>query len=145
MRNDTMLFYTDDDREDLDFFMMSLNKIDAGYYTEKQINCLDFSWKRNNTPTTPYITLDINIPQISVPNVLIKLRKSENLKFLPTVTLSTANYGATIKKNRILGASFCRIQSYIFKQFNRSVAYALAIKPIAFAPDNKILYTTISL
>ncbi|MXN92416.1 response regulator [Flavobacterium sp. Sd200] len=143
MKKDLTIFYTDDDHDDLEFFVEIVNEISESYNVITQSNGNELIHALDNPPPTPYVIfLDINMPGINGLEVLQKVRESNSSNVLPIIMFSTSNDEAIIEKSRNLGASYYMPKSGIFDQLKKSIEHALSINWDIFKPtQHNFVYT----
>lgn len=138
MKNEFTIFYTDDDEEDLSFFMEIIELIDDEATVVTQKNGQELLRALSNPPPTPNIVfLDINLPGMNGFEILKKLRALGSHKDLPVVMLSTSNDKEAIQKSRELGASYYVTKSPAFGSLKKSIEHALKINWGTFSPNEK--------
>lgn len=137
-----VVFYTDDDQDDLDTFKDVISDIDretelhTHNHADKLLHALE------NPPPTPHIIfLDLNMPGKNGFDVLKELRASENFKDLPIVVLSTSIDSASIDNSRELGASYYIPKANDYTLLKASVVHALNINWDTFTANaNNFVY-----
>lgn len=133
------IFYTDDDREDLEFFREATESIDMKIDLITLDNgqaLLDILY---NPPPQPHlIFLDINMPGLNGLDVLETVRNSEKLSALPVIMFTTSNDQVIIDKSLKLGANFFVQKSINFPSLKKSIEHAMKIDWSTFktTPDN---------
>lgn len=138
MKNEFTIFYTDDDQEDLDFFMDVIEMIDADLNVVTQRNGRQLLEALENPPPTPHIIfLDINLPGMNGLEILKRVRAIGSHKELPVVMLSTSNDEDVIQKSMELGASYYVTKSGAFDKLKKSIDHALNINWGTFTPNEK--------
>lgn len=135
------IFYTDDDRDDIELF------VDAVAYADKEVNVFthldgrDMIHLLNNDPKDPSLVfLDWNMPGKSGADVLKELRSSEKIKKIPVAILSTSGNKEDIAEARRLGANYFITKPVKFKELVKVVEHCLAIDWNTFRPDEKEFY-----
>ncbi len=139
---DLVVFYADDDRDDLDTFVDVMDDLLRGsdVYThdggEKLLHAL-----RNPPPTPGIIFLDLNMPGMSGYDVLKEIKESEELKNYPVVVLSTSSDEKTIANCHLLGANYYIPKANDYFLLKDSIDYALRMDWSTFIPDiNEFVY-----
>ena len=121
-----IVFYTDDDLEDLEFFREATESIDLSVELvtlnsgEALLNVL-----RNPPPKPHLIFLDVNMPGLTGFDVLEKVRNTGNFQELPVIMFTTSNDQVIIDRSLSLGASFFVQKSGNFPNLKKSIEYAL--------------------
>lgn len=143
MNSGLTIFYTDDDRDDLEFFREIVDMIDDSVEVVTLRDGQELMNALHNPPPTPHcIFLDINMPGMNGFEALKQVRKSEQHKELPIVMFSTSGDNGTIQKSRELGASLFVQKSGMFDQLKRSIEHALNINWATFrANEQNFAYT----
>ncbi len=143
MKNECTIFYTDDDQDDLEFFMEIIETLDANINVVTQNSGNQLIHALENPPPHPTIVfLDINMPGMTGLETLKKVRESEKHHNIPVIMLSTSSDEDAIKQSRELGASYYVTKSGIFDQLKKSIEHALQINWGSFIPNEKnFVYT----
>lgn len=143
MNHEFIIFYTDDDQDDIEFFREIISSFNKSYTLVTQNNGDQLLYALNNPPPHPHlIFLDINMPGLNGLEVLKKIRESENAENVPVIMLSTSGDINTINKSRELGANYYVQKSNIFDQLKKSIEHALSINWGSFVPtENNFIYT----
>lgn len=144
MNSGLTIFYTDDDREDLEFFKEIVDMIDESVDVVALRDGHALMKALHNPPPTPHcVFLDINMPGMNGFETLRQVRNSEQHKELPIVMFSTSGDDTAIERSRELGANLYVQKSGIFEQLKRSIEHTLSINWATFkANDNNFVYTT---
>lgn len=133
-----IIFYTDDDLEDLDFFREIVDSLGEQYDVVTQNNGEQLLHALENPPPHPYlIFLDINMPGMNGLETLKKVRENDRLKLMPVVMISTSNDTAIIEKARLYGATYYLIKSGDFDKLKNSIKHVLSINWGSFIPTDK--------
>lgn len=133
MKSEFTIFYTDDDKDDLQFFTEIVDEINVNYNVVTQNNGQQLLDALDNPPPTPYmIFLDINMPGMNGLETLQKIR--ENNVNTPIVMFSTSNDDTIIEQSRNLGANFYVTKSSMFDELKKSIERTLAIDWRSFIP-----------
>ena len=143
MKNECTIFYTDDDQDDLEFFMEIIETLDANINVVTQNSGNQLIHALENPPPHPTIVfLDINMPGMTGLETLKKVRESEKHHNIPVIMLSTSSDEDAIKQSRELGASYYVTKSGIFDHLKKSIEHALQINWGSFIPNEKnFVYT----
>lgn len=130
------IFYTDDDKEDLDFFREATESIDQSIEVVTLGGSSQLLHVIDNPPPHPHILfLDLNMPGLNGFDVLEILRSKDVSQHLPIVIFSTSNDEELIRKSRELGANFYVPKSVSFESLRRSIAHAINIDWTNFIPN----------
>lgn len=131
-----MVFYADDDVDDLEFFtdivMNFGRKVLTFGYGEDLIHQL-----KNPPPTAGIIFLDINMPRRSGLDILSEIRAAERWKDLPVVMLSTSDSIENIRESKLLGANFYIQKSSEMSKLTKAIKHAISIDWKSFKPSDK--------
>jgi CheY-like chemotaxis protein len=138
MKDEFTIFYTDDDQDDLEFFMEIVENINANVTVVTQKNGQQLLNALDNPPPSPcLIFLDINMPGMTGLETLKIVRESGKHTNLPIIMFSTSNDQSTIQKSMELGASYYLPKSSIFEHLKQSIEHALRINWGSFIPNEK--------
>lgn len=104
MKNDQVLFYVDDDGDDLKFFGEAASELD---FEVKLFNSGEklMSALKNPKANPSVVFVDLNMPGKSGYEVIAEMRESKRWKDLPAVVLTTASDSYSVEKSRVAGAS----------------------------------------
>jgi CheY-like chemotaxis protein len=134
--DDLVVFYADDDRDDLDTFRDVVGELDynLSVYThdsaDKLLDAL------NNPPPLPgVIFLDLNMPGKNGFEVLEEMKQDDDLKHLPVVVFSTSSDEKTIAQCKLLGANYYIPKASDYFVLKNSINHALQIDWASFKPD----------
>ncbi len=132
------IFYTDDDKEDLDFFREATESIDQNIEVVTLGGSSQLLHIIDNPPPHPHILfLDLNMPGLNGFDVLEILRSKDASQYLPIVIFSTSNDEELIRKSRELGANFYVPKSVSFESLRRSIEHAINIDWTNFIPNQQ--------
>lgn len=121
-----IIFYVDDDRDDLDLFQQVVENLgETVVLFELGSNLLKAM--HNPPPQASLVFLDLNMPVMSGFEVLETLKKEPALKDIPVIVLSTAQDQVTIDRCKQLGASFYICKPSSPKEMLDAVQYVLQI------------------
>lgn len=138
MKKELTIFYTDDDAEDLEFFMEVTSALGDHLNIITQNNGKKLLHDLENPPPNPHIVfLDLNMPGFSGFDVLEHLRNSEEYKHLPIVIFSTSSDEQTITKSRELGASYYVPKPTDFSLLKKTIQHTLNINWDTFKPSKE--------
>lgn len=136
MINEFTIFYTDDDAEDLEFFIEASNSLGKHLNIVTQNSGVKLLEDLKNPPPNPHIIfLDLNMPGLSGFDVLETLGKNGNLKKFPIIVFSTSSDESIIKKSRELGASYYISKPTDFSVLKKTIQHALTINWSTFIPN----------
>lgn len=142
MNTDLTIFYADDDSEDLDFFKDITDSIQGvTLYTHTRGDAL-IDALQNPPPSPQIIFLDLNMPGKTGFDVLSELKANQTLKDIPVVIFSTSNDERTVAKSLELGASFYLPKLESFREYRKSIEFALAIDWKTFKPTPQNFFYT---
>ncbi|MBZ4044309.1 response regulator [Flavobacterium hibisci] len=133
--NDMIIFYTDDDEDDLSIFADAVEslqkKIILQTYTggEKLLSAI-----YNPPPVPSIVFLDLNMPGKNGFDVLSELRNSDFKINIPIIIFSTSNEPGIIEKCRVLGANLFITKPVLMKDIVKSINHALEIDWENFVP-----------
>lgn len=138
MKKEFTIFYTDDDAEDLEFFMEVTSAMGDHLNIVTQNNGQKLLQDLKNPPPNPHILfLDLNMPGFSGFDVLEQLRSSDEYKNLPIVIFSTSNDEQIIAKSRELGASYYISKPTDFSILKKTIQHTLNINWNTFKPSKE--------
>jgi len=137
-----VIFYTDDDRDDLDTFKDAMSEIDGNAELHTMDGGDELIHALDNPPPKPHIVfLDLNMPGKNGFEVLQELRLSRDLRHLPIVVLSTSTDETSISQSMLLGANFYITKPSDYAQLKASVSHAINIDWSTFVPNtNNFVY-----
>ncbi|RZJ73682.1 response regulator [Flavobacterium sp.] len=119
-----MIFYADDDLDDLDFFTEAASMLGRKVKTFTLGDDL-IDQLKNPPPKAAIIFLDINMPKKSGLQILKEIRSAELWNKLPIVMLSTAKEQAMIESSKGSGANLFITKSANFEKFTQNLKRAL--------------------
>lgn len=133
--NDFIIFYTDDDEDDLNIFADAVELLPKKIQL-KTYNCGDKLLKAiHNPPPTPnLIFLDLNMPGKNGFDVLLELRNSKTNHDIPVIIFSTSSEPAIIEKCRLLRANYFITKPVLMRDIIKSIEYALEVDWSEFVP-----------
>lgn len=142
MEEKLIIFYTDDDEDDLEFFKKAIQSINSDYTVMTYTNGNQLLNALDNPPPNPYLLfLDINMPGMNGIQLLEAIRKSEKHGQLPVVMFSTTQDELVVQKTKELGANYYLPKAANFTKLKESIEHALKINWEKFTPDsNNFLY-----
>lgn len=132
----TIIFYADDDVDDLEFFIDALEeKRDSVFLFElgdKMLYAL-----RNPPPSPSIIFLDLNMPVISGFDILREINLSPAFKDTPVLILTTSVNPNDITKARELGARMYIRKPTSLLELRKVINHVLGIDWENFNPSEK--------
>lgn len=105
MQEHPILFYTDDDEDDLFVFESIAKELIASTYLFSDGDTL-LSRLNNPPPKPSLVFVDLNMPTKSGYEIMDEMKSSKKLKGIPIIILSTAGDSFSIEKCRQAGASY---------------------------------------
>jgi len=137
MKDSITIFYADDDHDDIELFTEAIDLIDRPTVLYTHDNGENLLKAVNNPPPTPHIIfLDLNMPGKNGFDVLKELKTSKDHSNIPVVVFSTSSDNTSISKSMALGANFFVTKMGAFKDFKKSIEFALSINWSNFKPAN---------
>lgn len=135
-----MIFYTDDDRDDLDLFTDIVTDLGSEVLTFEYGDDLMHQLE-NPPPTAGILFLDINMPKRSGFEILSEIRSEKKWQDLPIVMLTTSASPENIRKSRDLGANYYIAKTADLAKLAESIQYALSIDWKIFNPSEQDFYS----
>jgi len=129
-----MIFYADDDLDDLDLFTDIVKELGSEVLTFEYGDDLMHQLE-NPPPAAGILFLDINMPKRSGFEILSEIRSEKKWQDLPIVMFTTSSSPENISKSRDLGANFYIAKTYDLAKLKKSIQYALTIDWKAFNPS----------
>ncbi len=121
-----VVFYIDDDSDDLDIFGEAAKELGAVTYLFQDPHKLQHVL--DNPPPTPTILfIDLNMPVKSGYEIIREIKTSEKLREIPLVIFSTADDFHSIQKSRDLGASYYICKPTSFNKLKGVISETLKI------------------
>ncbi len=133
--NKLIVFYTDDDPEDLEIFCDIIDElqVNVAVYTMAKAEAL-FDKLQHPPPVAQILFLDINMPGTNGFEVLQQLRADKQFATLPVIMFSTSDDPVTIERSRKLGASYFVPKSSDFTRLKNSIAHVIGIDWSSYDP-----------
>lgn len=136
----TLIFYADDDVDDLDFFKEVIDEINEPVFLfehgEKLLHSL-----RNPPPNASVIFLDLNMPVKSGFDVLHEIKTTPAISNIPVVILTTSSNPNDISQCKKLGARLYIRKPSSINALKKAIRYVLAINWEEFTPsDQEFVY-----
>lgn len=136
--NDLLIFYTDDDEDDLSLFADAVESLSRDIILqtysggEKLLNAIAHS------PPKPYVLfLDLNMPGKNGFDVLTELKGSQENNDIPIIIFSTSNEPSIIEKCLVLGANLFITKPVLMRDIIRAIEHSLSVNWKEFVPDQK--------
>lgn len=129
-----MIFYADDDTDDLDFFEQIATDLDLEVLTFQDGESL-LAQLKNPPPVAGIVFLDINMPRLSGIEVLKKIRSSPAWGRLPVVMFSTSSQEEQVNRCFHAGANLYIVKSPNLESLKKSVQVALDTDWKRFTPS----------
>lgn len=136
--NDLLIFYTDDDEDDLSLFSDAVDTLSKDIILktfsggEKLLNAISDSSQKPNM-----IFLDLNMPGKNGFDVLKELKGSTENNDIPIIVFSTSNEPSIIEKCMDLGANFFITKPVLMKEIVRAIEFSINVNWKEFIPDRK--------
>ncbi|RZJ34570.1 MAG: response regulator [Flavobacterium sp.] len=119
-----MIFYADDDVEDLDLFTEIAQDLNQELMTFKSGTAL--LEKLDSPPPSPTIIfLDINMPGYTGLDILKIIRSKEHWKKMPVVMFSTSSSDSNIEASLELGATYYLPKNPDFTELVKEIKFVL--------------------
>ena len=135
MKTAPILFYVDDDADDLMIFEIAAEAVGATASLFADGDLLLHSL--NHPPPIPSVVfVDLNMPRISGYDIIREMKASDRLKDIPIVILSTASDALNIRKSRNMGANYYITKPTSLENLKRAIAHTLKIDWATFAPSD---------
>lgn len=135
--NDYVIFYADDDADDLDFFRDVTDSLTGNIQLHTHNNVDSLLGALQCPPPIPQVIfLDLNMPGKNGFDALEELKKNLHLKDIPVVIFSTSSDEHSINKSLDMGASFYVTKSTTFATLKKSIEYTLGINWKTFEPSS---------
>ena len=136
MQEKLIIYYTDDDTDDLEMFDQAARAVKVEAKTFQ--NGKELIDAVNNPPPKPAIIfVDLNMPIMSGYDVIKKLKSLDDYADVPIVVLSTANDPATILKSRQAGADYYITKPTSFAKLKSAIEFTIDMKWRTFKPSEK--------
>jgi CheY-like chemotaxis protein len=129
-----MIFYADDDLDDLDLFTEIVKELGRNVLTFEYGDDLMYQLE-NPPPVAGILFLDINMPKRSGFEILSEIRSEKKWQDLPIVMFTTSSSPENIQKSRDLGANYYIAKTYDLNKLKKSIQHALSIDWKAFNPS----------
>lgn len=136
--NDLLIFYTDDDDDDLSLFSDAVDSLSKDIILqtfsggEKLLSAISQS-----PPKPNMIFLDLNMPGKNGFDVLKELKGSEENNDIPIIVFSTSNEPSIIERCMVLGANYFITKPVLMRKIIKAIEHSLNINWKEFIPDRK--------
>lgn len=132
-----VIFYADDDKDDLDFFRDVTDSLTGKIQLFTHTNVDSLLGALQKPPPIPQVIfLDLNMPGKNGFDALQELKKNLDLKDIPVVIFSTSSDEHSVSKSLDMGASFYVTKSTTFATLKKSIEYTLGINWQTFEPSS---------
>ncbi len=137
------IYYTDDDRDDIEFFREAVGLIDAQLVLHTHTSGDSFLNSVNRFNTTNAVAfLDMNMPGKNGFEVLGEIRQRDDLKDLPVIVYSTSDNPDIIKKSMDLGANLYAVKPTTFSGLKQLIEKVIAMDwSVSSRPTSNFLVT----
>jgi response regulator RpfG family c-di-GMP phosphodiesterase len=133
-----MIFYTDDDIDDRDIFIVAAHQVSGSLQIITQGNGDELIRFLNNPPPFPNIIyLDLNMPIKYGYEVLQDIKQSERTKYFPVIVFSTSDDETAINTTHQLGANLYIPKPSSFSSLKKAIIYSLSINWDTFTPSTE--------
>jgi response regulator RpfG family c-di-GMP phosphodiesterase len=138
------IFYTDDDKDDLEIFKEVVAEINENIYIFTQNNGKQLMDMLNSPPPAPHIIfLDLNMPVKNGYEVLKEIRQNVRMNAIPIIIFSTSNDDRAIAETRKLGATLYVPKPASYSELKVILRHLFGIDWGTFKTDDKnFLYNT---
>jgi len=134
MNNSGIIFYADDDEDDLLFFKEAITAIGRDAVLFDQAGKMLYAM-HNPPPKPDIVFIDLNMPGLDGYDVLKEIRGTEQFNDIPIVILSTAVEENIICRCRELGANYYVTKSAALNGLQKSLEHVLSIDWQNFHPS----------
>lgn len=129
-----VIFYADDDEDDIFLFKEAAENINA--HVESFLLGESMLDAMHNPPPQPIIVfVDLNMPQKSGYELIHEIKSSPFFRDLPVIVLSTANDPRTVNVARRAGADYFITKPHSRKELQSAIEHALSIDWITEKPS----------
>ncbi|OYU79920.1 MAG: response regulator [Flavobacterium sp. BFFFF1] len=126
MSNSPILFYIDDDADDLFLFAEAAAELGIAAHVFSDPAAL-FQTLNNPPPVPSIVFADLNMPLKSGHAIISDMRSSSSLSRIPVVVLSTANDSHNREKSRDLGANYYICKPTSYDKLKDAIAFSVGI------------------
>ncbi len=129
MKGPQILFYLDDDRDDLTFFKDAAQQL--GHQVATYTNAQDMMLDLNIAAEKPSaIFLDVHMPIVNGEEILLVLKQSNDWKNIPVVMISGAYPKKLVKQYMDSGADYLMKKRATMADLQIAIAEALQALPV---------------
>lgn len=126
MNTEAIVFYLDDDQEDLLFFKDAASLVAKEVKVKTRTNSDELLHDLQNPPPVPSaIFLDINMPKRNGLDVLTSIRNKSEFDHIPVIIFTTSNSPDVIDKSKQLGANLFITKPTNFSDLKKAIRYTL--------------------
>lgn len=131
-----MIFYADDDYEDLEIFREIADELNVELVTFN--DGLSLIERLKNPPPTPsLIFLDINMPGHNGLQILEMIRSNDHWKDVPVIMFTTSVGEDVIRRSLFLGATYYLPKNPDYQGVKQSVKFVIGHEWKDFLPEEK--------
>ncbi len=131
-----LIFYTDDDQDDLDFFETASEDIGAEIRVftigDKMLKVI-----KNPPPNATHIFVDLNMPLKSGFEIIEEIKEMSPASTIPIIVLSTGNNEEIIEKCIAAGANYYINKPVSIAALKRAIEHVIQIDWETFKPSPK--------
>lgn len=131
-----MIFYADDDGEDLEIFREIAEELEVDVITFN--DGLSLMERLKNPPPKPSLVfLDINMPKCNGLQILEMIRSNPDWEHVPVIMFTTSVGESHIKKSLFLGATYYLPKDPDYNGLKKSIQYVIGHEWKDFLPEEK--------
>lgn len=139
MSTEAVVFYLDDDQEDLLFFKDAASQISKSVEVKTRMSSDELLHDLHNPPPVPLaIFLDVNMPRRNGLEVLSSIREKSEFDHIPVIIFTTSNNPDVIDKSKQLGANLFITKPNNFSDLKKAIKYTLNLDWKALLQDQFI-------
>lgn len=118
----------EDDEDHIELTLNTLKKsnlLEEIYVVKDGEEAIDFLYKKRNhtnAPTPQLILLDLKLPKISGYEVLLTIKKDNNLKIIPVIVLTSSVLEQDMKKTYLAGVNSYIVKPVQYKNFVEKIS-----------------------
>lgn len=129
METNTTVLIVDDDKDDIDFFRMAMQKIDPGAVCHVANDCEEALEKLRHeyegAVLPDYIFLDLNMPRMDGRACLKELKKDAKLRNIPVIIYTTSSHARDRDETLKLGAAYFLTKPNALGKMRQGIAEAI--------------------